>query len=325
MKQPGKPLLLEKNGNGWTHPVFRRVLWKCQDARRSSLVMDHIYILSKTVTAVVVCSMYLQLPLIWLKSKYYDSEQSAALKISLTSSNEVKSPSYPETLLKLIKRFWTTTLHKAPSLKKPKKMTDLGGKAKASTTPLITVTPHVSDMDIIDLCNQTIFIQDTLGNIQVDSGWQVLCSMLCSTLLHVHHSNATTRSTSKEAWSLSGKDPCSFPGRKVTRGKVSTPPNLTAIVKTWINPGCPTNHIISSYPQFLQPYDYLQPLEIPSMCQAADDSQKLQPSHRPISYSAWEKCHQQNPADAACEVLAPHTLHVWNIFLQSVDFYGTCR
>ena len=60
-------LLEEKNGNGWTHPVFRRVLWKCQDARRSSLVMDHIYILSKTVAAVVVCSMYLQLPMIWLQ------------------------------------------------------------------------------------------------------------------------------------------------------------------------------------------------------------------------------------------------------------------
>ena len=205
-------LLEEKNGNGWTHPVFRRVLWKCQDARRSSLVMDHIYILSKTVTAVVVCSMYLQLPLIWLKSKYYDSEQSAALKISRTSSNEVKSPSYLETLLKLMKRFWTTTLHKAPSLKKPKKMTDLGGKAKASTTPLITVTPHPIDMDIMDLCNQTIFIEETLGHIQVDSGWQVLCNMLCSTLLHVHHCNATTRSTSEKAWSLSGYEPLQLPG-----------------------------------------------------------------------------------------------------------------
>lgn len=67
--------------------------------------MDHIYILSKTVAAVVVCSMYLQLPMIWRKSKYYDSEQSAALKIRLTSSNQVKSPSYPETLLKLTKKF----------------------------------------------------------------------------------------------------------------------------------------------------------------------------------------------------------------------------
>ena len=138
--------------------------------------------------------------------------RSAALKISLTSSNEVKSPSYPETLLKLIKRFWTTTLHKAPSLKKPKKMTDLGGKAKASTTPLIAVTPHPIDMDIMDLCNQTIFIEETLGHIQVDSGWQVLCNMLCSTLLHVHHCNATTRSTSEKAWSLSGYEPLQLPG-----------------------------------------------------------------------------------------------------------------
>lgn len=46
----------------------------CEIARTRGvhhLVMDHIYyILSKRVTAVMVCPMYLQFPLIWLKSKY---------------------------------------------------------------------------------------------------------------------------------------------------------------------------------------------------------------------------------------------------------------
>lgn len=187
------------------------------------------------------------------------------------------------------------------------------GKQKQAPHPW--VTPHPIGMDIMDLCNQTIFIQDTLGNIQVDSGWQVLCNMLCSTLLHGTILMLPPDQQAKKHCLSADMNPCSFRGRKVTRGKVSTPPSLTAIAENMDQPWMShqSHHIIiSSIPTAI----WLPPTTgIPSMCQAADDSQKLQPSHRPISYSAWGKCHQQNPADAACEVLAPHTLHVWNISL----------
>ena len=39
----GNHFVGDKKCKGRTHPVFRRVLWKRQDARCSSLVMDHIW------------------------------------------------------------------------------------------------------------------------------------------------------------------------------------------------------------------------------------------------------------------------------------------